>query len=179
MSGHPADPPDPRGGGKWKDDRERLEWLDSLITVYGDLPEACELAISEGGDLIAVEVSRDGKTETKTFSTSLACPEHGISIEELEPRMFSFNAPYGACPECNGLGFIQKIDPEKVIDYDKSIVDGALSKVFASMEYSGYYRQVIQVLAEQRGASLYTPFGEQPKKFIQETLYGTGTRKLR
>ena len=147
--------------------------------IESRLTEACELAVSEGGDLIAVEVAKDGKTETKTFSTSLACPEHGISIEELEPRMFSFNAPYGACPECNGLGFIQKMDPEKVVDYDKSIVDGALTKVFASMEYTGYYRQVIQVLADQHGASLFTPFGKQPKKFIQEVLYGTGTRRLR
>ena len=147
--------------------------------IESRLTEACELAVSEGGDLIAVEVAKDGKTETKTFSTSLACPEHGISIEELEPRMFSFNAPYGACPECNGLGFIQKMDPEKVVDYDKSIVDGALTKVFASMEYTGYYRQVIQVLADQHKASLFTPFGKQPKKFIQEVLYGTGTRRLR
>ena len=54
--------------------------------------------------------------------------------------MFSFNAPYGACPECNGLGFIHKIDPEKVIDYSKSIINGVLSKVFALMEYTGYYR---------------------------------------
>lgn len=147
--------------------------------VEARLTEACELAISEGGDLIAVEVTGENGTEMKTFSTSLACPEHGVSIEELEPRMFSFNAPYGACPECNGLGFIQKIDPEKVIDYDKSIVKGALSKVFASMEFTGFYRQMVQILAEQHGADIYAPFGKQPKKFINEVLYGTGSRKLK
>ena len=142
--------------------------------------EACEIAVSEVGDLVTAEIDKgSGGKETKTFSTRLACPEHGISIEELEPRMFSFNAPYGACPECNGLGFIHKIDPEKVIDYSKSIINGALSKVFASMEYTGYYRQVIQVIADRYGADLTKPFGKQPKKFIDDVLYGTGTRRLK
>lgn len=148
--------------------------------VEGRLAEACEIAVSEVGDLVTAEIDKgSGGKETKTFSTRLACPEHGISIEELEPRMFSFNAPYGACPECNGLGFIHKIDPEKVIDYSKSIINGALSKVFASMEYTGYYRQVIQVIADRYGADLTKPFGKQPKKFIDDVLYGTGTRRLK
>jgi len=147
--------------------------------IESRLTEACELAISEGNGLVAVEVAGEGKTEIKTFSTKLACPEHGVSIEELEPRMFSFNAPYGACPECNGLGFIQKIDPNLVIDQDKSIIEGALSKVFASMEYTGYYRQVIQALADVHGADLYGPFRDQPKKFISDVLYGTGKRHLK
>ena len=64
---------------------------------------------------------------------SLACPDHGVSIEELEPRMFSFNNPLGACPDCNGLGFIQRIDPDLMIpDQDKSINDKCLSNVFST-----------------------------------------------
>ena len=66
-------------------------------------------------------MDKDGEASEKTFSTSLACPDHGVSIEELEPRMFSFNNPMGACPQCNGLGFIQSIDPDLIIpDQDKS-----------------------------------------------------------
>lgn len=81
--------------------------------IQSRLSEACELAISHGEGLVQVIVDKNGDVEEKTFSTSLACPEHGVSIEELEPRMFSFNNPMGACPECNGLGFIQSIDPDR------------------------------------------------------------------
>ena len=82
------------------------------MVFRGRLSEACELAVSHGDGLIQVIADKDGVVQEKTFSTSLACPDHGVSIEELEPRMFSFNNPMGACPQCNGLGFIQSIDPE-------------------------------------------------------------------
>ena len=78
----------------------------------------------------------------RLFSTKLACPDHGISIEELEPRMFSFNAPFGACPTCNGLGFTQKLDPKLLIDETKSIDRRRAGQpIFGSMEFSGFYRQ--------------------------------------
>lgn len=147
--------------------------------VQSRLTEACELAVSHGEGLIQVSVDKDGSVEEKTFSTSLACPEHGVSIEELEPRMFSFNNPLGACPECNGLGFIQRIDPDLIIpDQDKSINEKCLSNVFATMEYTSYYWQVIRALAEKYGADMDTPFKDLPKKFKQVLLYGTGDEKL-
>ena len=112
--------------------------------VQSRLSEACELAIAHGEGLVQVIVDKDGVQEEKTFSTSLACPDHGVSIEELEPRMFSFNNPMGACPDCNGLGFIQRIDPDLIIpDQDKSINDKCLSNVFSTMEYTSFYWQVI------------------------------------
>ena len=90
--------------------------------VQSRLSEACELAIAHGDGLVQVIID----DREKTFSTSLACPEHGVSIEELEPRMFSFNNPMGACPECKGLGFIQRVDPDILIpDQSLSIVDKA------------------------------------------------------
>ena len=107
--------------------------------VQSRLSEACELAIAHGEGLVQVIVDKDGVQEEKTFSTSLACPDHGVSIEELEPRMFSFNNPMGACPDCNGLGFIQRIDPDLIIpDQDKSINDKCLSNVFSTMEYTSF-----------------------------------------
>ncbi len=144
----------------------------------GRISEAVELAMNEGSGLVVVSASMEGDTWEKTFSTKLACPDHGISIEELEPRMFSFNAPFGACPACNGLGFTAKIDPERIIAYDKSIMEGALNNIFASMEYASYYRQVLEALADMHHVSLDTPFRVLPAEFVKELLYGTGSKHL-
>ena len=175
----------------------------------GRLSEAVELSLKEGEGLVLAVAQRKGqpqdngaapvsgddgagekqpqeapgaaeyKEEEHVFSTKLACPEHGVSIEELEPRTFSFNSPFGACSECNGLGFIQKIDPELIITNPELSIDrGVLGNVFASMEYGTFYRQMIEALAEEHGVSLETPYNDLPKKFKDELLYGTGNRKL-
>ncbi|MDO4176068.1 MAG: excinuclease ABC subunit UvrA [Bacillota bacterium] len=145
--------------------------------VQSRLAEACELAIEHGEGLVQVIV---GENEEKTFSTSLACPEHGVSIDELEPRMFSFNNPLGACPECKGLGFINTIDPDLLIpDQDLSILDKALINAFASMEYTSFYWQVIKALADKYDADLSLPFKKLPKKFRDVLLYGSGDEKLK
>ncbi|MDO4834304.1 MAG: excinuclease ABC subunit UvrA [Bacillota bacterium] len=145
--------------------------------VQSRLAEACELAIEHGEGLVQVIV---GDKEEKTFSTALACPEHGISIDELEPRMFSFNNPLGACPECKGLGFINSIDPDLLIpDQNLSISDKALVNAFASMEYTSFYWQVIRALAEKYNADLDMPFKKLPKKFRDVLLYGSGNEKLK
>lgn len=148
--------------------------------VQPRLTEACELAISHGDGYVNVEIDLDGEKRERMYSTKLACPEHGISIEELEPRMFSFNSPYGACPKCKGLGFLQKIDPDLIIeDPNKSIIDGALSRIFASMEYKGFYRQEVEALARQHDVDLATPYKDLPKKFVKELLWGTGKKHLK
>ena len=144
------------------------------------ISEACELAITHGEGLVQVMIQRpDGTEEEKTFSTSLACPDHGVSIDELEPRMFSFNNPLGACPECKGLGFLQKIDPDLLIpDQDISIIDKALVNAFATMEYTSYYWQVIKALADKYHADITLPYKKLPKKFKDVLLYGTGSEEL-
>jgi excinuclease ABC, A subunit len=145
------------------------------------LAEACELAIQNGEGLVRVEIKGDGGYEgEKIFSTKFACPEHGSSIEELEPRMFSFNSPFGACPECNGLGFIESVEPDLIIpDKSKSINGGALNLFYASMEFKGFYKRMVQALAEEHGVSFDTPYEKLPKKFTKELLYGTGSRHLK
>lgn len=156
--------------------------VDRIVVKGGQesrIAEACELAMKQGDGLVVVNFRDHDYESEKTYSTKLACAEHGISIEELEPRMFSFNSPFGACPECNGLGFTQKIDPELIIHTDKSIPDGALSRVFASMEFTGFYRQVIDALAKEHGVDINTVFSDLPEKFKQEVLYGTGERHLK
>lgn len=156
--------------------------VDRIIIKPGQesrISEAVELAMHQGDGLVVVQfIDKDYQAE-KTFSTKLACPEHGVSIEELEPRMFSFNSPFGACPSCNGLGFTQKIDPDLIIHTDKSIIKGALGNIFASMEFSGFYRQMIDALAKEHGVDLSVPYDQLPEKFKKELLYGTGTRHLK
>ena len=148
--------------------------------VTSRLAEACELAVEHGDGLVLAIVGKDGKEIERTFSTSLACPEHGISVEELEPRMFSFNNPMGACPQCNGLGFTQKIDVDLIIpEQDKSIIDRCLSNIFMTMEHTSYYWQVIKALADQYDEDLTKPFNKLSKKFRQVLLYGTGEETLK
>ncbi len=144
----------------------------------GRISEACELAMSHGEGLVNVIGDYMDMHYERTFSSKFACPDHGISIEELEPRMFSFNAPFGACPVCNGIGYTQKLNPDKIIRYDLSIPDGALSTVFGSMEFSGFYRQQVNALAEDHGVDIYKPLVDLPDTFIKELLYGTGDRNL-
>jgi excinuclease ABC subunit A len=173
--------------------------IDRIIVkegAEGRLAEAVELCISHGEGLVMVQIQqkvlggdcekmeKDSLTETitydKIFSTKLACPEHGVSIEELEPRMFSFNTPFGACPECSGLGFTQKIDPDLIIENQQlSIAGGCLGNIFASMEITGFYRQMIEALANEHGVDLNTPYKELSEKFKKELLYGTGNRHLK
>ena len=145
----------------------------------GRIAEACELAMTHGEGLVNVIGDFYDIHYEKTFSSKLACPDHGVSIEELEPRMFSFNAPFGACPVCSGIGYTQKLDPDKIVNYELSIPDGALATVFGSMEFSGFYRQLVNALAEDHGVDINKPLGQLPEKFIQELLYGTGDRHLK
>lgn len=149
--------------------------------VESRLAESVELSLAHGDGLVIVlPVAPESSTNSPlVFSTKLACPDHGVSIEELEPRMFSFNNPFGACPVCNGLGFLQRMDPDLIItEPGLSIPGGALANVFASMEITGFYRQLIDALAKAHKVDLSTPYRDLPPKFKQELLYGTGDRRL-
>ncbi|MDI9492913.1 MAG: excinuclease ABC subunit UvrA [Bacillota bacterium] len=153
--------------------------IDRIIVregVESRLTESVEMALAHGDGLVNALL---GDGSVLVFNTKLACPDHGISIEELEPRMFSFNSPFGACPECSGLGFLERIDPDLIITrQDLSIPKGALANVFASMEIAGFYRQMIDALADYHGVDINLPYSELPEKFKKELLYGTGNRKL-
>ena len=164
--------------------------VDRIISKPGiesRLAESVETAIRHGDGLVIASIQYPTfseadlpKTEERVLSTKLSCPEHGVSIEELEPRMFSFNSPFGACPTCNGLGFIQQIDPDLIItEREKSIPEGALAGVFASMEFSGFYRQMIDALAKDHGVDIDVPWKGLPEEFRREVLYGTGSRHLK
>jgi excinuclease ABC subunit A len=147
----------------------------------GRLAESIELALNHGEGLVVALLQKDTDSEGEDmlFSTKLACPDHGISVEELEPRMFSFNSPFGACTACNGLGFLQKIDPDLIItEKTLSIDNGALGDIFSSMEYGTFYRQMIEALAREHDVDLATPYMDLPANFKEELLYGTKGRNL-
>jgi excinuclease ABC subunit A len=115
---------------------------------------------------------------TLTFSQHLACPLDGFSFEELQPRNFSFNSPYGACVDCSGIGTRFQVDPDLVIpDPDRSIGEGAVAP------WSGnkmkYFQRMLEGIAEEMGFSLTTPWKDLPAKVRKAILEGTGERKIR
>lgn len=134
---------------------------DSLETVF---------SITDG--IVAVDVI-DG--EELMFSQNYACPEHNISIEELNPRMFSFNNPFGACPSCTGLGTLRHIDPDIIVpDKKLSILEGAIkASGWNTVEKDSIALMYYNAIAEKFNISLDTPFGELPEKIQKVFLYGT------
>ncbi|MDD6155158.1 MAG: excinuclease ABC subunit UvrA [Eubacteriales bacterium] len=144
----------------------------------GRIAEAVELAMRDGEGLVNIYFKDKDYEKEQMFSSKFACPDHGVSIEEMEPRTFSFNSPFGACPTCNGLGFTERLDVSKIVKEDESLNSGALSRFYASMEFSSFYRKIVEVLAEYHGVDMDTPYKDLPEKFKQELLYGTGTRNL-
>ena len=156
--------------------------IDRVVVKKGEearVSEACELSIneSEGGLCLIMSDFMDKHSE-KLFSTKLACPIHGASLEELEPRMFSFNAPFGACPECSGIGYTQKIDPKKLIDDSISLDDGALNPVYNTMEFSGWYRHIVNALCGYHKVDTSVPLKDMKSTFLNELFWGTGVRPL-
>ena len=146
--------------------------------IKGRLADSIETATALSGGLLTVDVI-GGKE--MTFSQNYSCPEHGVSMEELSPRMFSFNNPYGACPKCTGLGIFMSMDPDLIIpDKRLSIRGGAIQASGWGYTSGGTIAQMYyEALAEHYGFSLDTPVGELPPKIIDILLYGTKGEKIR
>ncbi len=138
--------------------------------IEGRLAESLETALKLGDGLVIVDLM-DGNR--KMFSSKLACPDHNIAIEELSPRAFSFNSPFGACPTCNGLGSHKEIEPDLIIpNKELSINEGAIAP-YSNAKETTYYFQMIKTVAEKNNFSMDKPIKEAPKKFMEELLYGT------
>ena len=145
--------------------------------IHSRLADSIETASGLTGGIVIINVI-DG--EDITFSQNYACPEHGVSVEELTPRMFSFNNPFGACKKCTGLGVFMKIDPELIIpDKRLSINKGGLKASGWAMEGSTIAAMYMKGLAEHYHFSLDTPLGELPEEIIDILLYGTKGEKIR
>ncbi len=145
-------------------------------TIRSRLAGSLETALSLTGGLIVIDVIGG---EEILFSQSYSCPEHNISIDDLAPRMFSFNNPYGACEKCTGLGTFMRIDPERVVpDPKKSIREGAIRASGWYFSDGGIAQMYYEGLAEHYGFSLDTPFGELPQKIKEILFYGNGGEQI-
>ena len=140
--------------------------------IESRLTDSIETAVKLSDGLVIAQII-DG--EEILYSTKFACPEHGVGIEELSPRMFSFNAPFGACETCNGLGESKEVDPDLVIpNKNLSIKQGAIA-AWGSVGVNDdtYYSKMVQSLANHFGVSIETPVKDLPEEFVHELLYGT------
>lgn len=152
---------------------DRIIIKEGIETRLSDSIEAV-LKLTEG--LLIVNVI-DG--EDIIFNTKFACSKHGVGIAEMEPRMFSFNNPYGACSHCKGIGHLLEIDKNLVIpDYSLSAADGAVAPLAGSGDGT-YYISMLESILKDHKYDLDTPFTEVSNECIQEVLHGTGDRKIK
>ena len=155
--------------------------IDRLVIKEGlqeRLTDSMETALSLAEGLAYVEAVGGASF---TFSQNFACPDCGISIEEVEPRSFSFNNPFGACPECTGLGFNMTFDEDLIVeDPDKSLAEGAIMpNGWGSVGKEGAWtNQVIEGLAKMYNFSMDTPYKKLPAKAREVIMYGTGKEKV-
>ena len=155
--------------------------VDRLVVradMRGRLADSVETATGLTGGLVTIDVVGG---EELPFSQNYACPEHGVSIEELSPRMFSFNNPFGACPKCTGLGVFMSMDPDRILpDRKLSIRQGAIRASGWSYADGGTIAQMYyEGLAAHYGFSLDTPVQDLPKKAVDVILYGTNGEKIK
>jgi len=136
------------------------------------LADSVETALEMGEGTLRVLYHDTG--DERIYSEHFACPDCGINFEEISPRMFSFNSPHGACPECNGLGSKLEIDPDLVVPYpERSINEGAIVPWSRSGKRDNYYHQMLRAVADHYGFSMDTPFGELDEEHRRAILYGT------
>ena len=151
--------------------------IDRLVMKEGvrtRLAESVEMALKIANGTLLIAVT-DG--DELQFSQALACPEHGFSMDELQPRDFSFNGPYGACPECLGLGSRLEVDPDLIVpDPSLTLAEGAIKPFSGNLNY---YPQLVEAAAKHIGVNIDTPWTELPEKARHSLLHGLGGEQIR
>lgn len=146
--------------------------------IRSRLAESLELAFELSEGIVTIlKLSDDGQDQEMLFSRDFACPECGFSLPELSPRMFSFNSPFGACPECDGLGEKREIDPNLIMDREKSLADGAI--IPWSGAFHSYYRQLIAGMAKKYKIPVDQPLKNLSEQQINTILYGNGGERFK
>ncbi|MEO0152707.1 MAG: excinuclease ABC subunit UvrA [candidate division WOR-3 bacterium] len=158
-----------------KNKKHSIDVIIDRIVIREDIKtrvfESVELALKEANGLVIVEYEENGELKELLFSQHLACPKCEFSLSELEPRLFSFNSPYGACPECHGLGYKIEIDPSLlIVDENLSIMEGAIEPIG---EPNFRIKDYLMDLAKIYKVSLKTPWRLLPDDFKNAVLYGT------
>ena len=139
------------------------------------LADSVELALREGGGGCIVQVTpADGRAEDRTFSENLACPDCGFSLDEITPRLFSFNSPYGACPRCHGLGTIMEVDPDRLVaDPSRSLLEGALAPWGEVGDRGEWLQSRLRTIAREYRFDLATPWRKLPARVRRIILRGS------
>ncbi len=145
--------------------------------ITNRLAESIETALKNADNLVLIDVV--GKEE-KLFSTNFACPDCGISFEELTPRMFSFNNPFGACPTCTGIGYLMKMDEDLIIpDKNKTLYDGVKAFGASTMKKGDTMAKMyFESIGKHYGVDIKKPIKKLPRDFLDKILYGTGTEEI-
>ncbi|MGY1700337.1 excinuclease ABC subunit UvrA [Geodermatophilus sp. SYSU D00766] len=163
-----------------KQEKHTIEVIVDRLTVKESakrrLTDSVETALGLAGGLVVldfVDLPEGDPERERTFSEHLACVDDGLSFEALEPRSFSFNSPFGACPECTGIGTRKEVDPDLVIpDPEKSLAEGAVAPWAGSMS-NEYFQRLLSGLADQLGFSMDTPWEKLPAKVQKAVLHGS------
>lgn len=163
-----------------KNQKHSIDAIVDRIVIKKDaksrISEAVESACDLSGGIVTVNINME---KDILFSKNYACPIHNISIEELSPRMFSFNSPFGACKKCTGLGVFMKVDPNLVVpDKNKSIHEGGIKGSGWSMEGNSIANMYFDALSKKYKFSLDTPIKDLPENILNIILYGTNGEKL-
>lgn len=154
--------------------------IDRLVVkseIRGRLTESIELAMKNAENLVKVDIVNG---EEKLFSSNYACPDCGISFEELTPRMFSFNNPFGACPACTGIGYLMKMDEDLIIpDKTKTLYDGVKAFGASTMKRGDTMAKMyFESIGRHYGVDIKKPIKDLPRDFLDKILYGTGEEKI-
>ena len=154
---------------------------DDQKTFRSRLTDSVETALKVGEGYLTIQNLSVDPPQDMFFSEHLACPEHGVSLPEIEPRTFSFNTPHGACPDCQGLGSRLEIDPDLLIpDPERSLNEGAIGALEWSgpREQGGYYWQMIEAVAHHYHIDLNAPVSNIPPEKLNLILYGTNGEEV-
>ena len=154
--------------------------VDRLVVkedIRGRLTESVEIALKHANNLVSIDVV--GK-DPLLFSQNYACPDCNISFEELTPRMFSFNNPFGACPSCLGIGYVMKMDEDLIIpDKNKTLYDGVKAFGASTMKKGDTMAKMyFESIANKYGVNIKQPIKKLPRAFLEKILYGTGDEEI-
>ena len=166
-------------------DRKKKHNIDILVDrlvikpdIRNRLTESVEIALSHANNLVTIDIPGQ---EEKLFSQNYACPDCNISFEELSPRMFSFNNPFGACPACGGIGYLMKMDEDLIIpDKNKTLYDGVKAFGASTMKKSETMAKMyFESIAKHYKVDISVPIKDLPRSFLDKILYGTGSQEIK
>jgi len=163
-------------------DRKKKHDIDIIVDrliikpeIRNRLADSVEIALTNAEDLVTINING----EDQIFSRNYSCPHCNISMQELTPRMFSFNNPYGACPTCTGLGHLMKIDPDLIIPDDtQNVFNGIKAFGLNGLNVNSMAHMYYEGLAKHYNVDLAKPIKKLPKDFIQKLLYGTDAEEI-